>query len=269
MKKFINRKQKFVIFGRIIHTDFFIKELKSRGYPKPTVIVSLDNEYFRDERLLGSYGLWSKLENLANDNFCDLYKLKSVNSKDCFEILNASKCNIAISINCRNIIKKELIDLSCKKGFLLMEDRKFFDISYIVEKQFNEFKEWMDLVTVHGMVNEEVLKKITCGVLLVSNMSNNNYDITDRCVELHKNNNNIIGLITQTNKRYKDLITFRPGISINNDIIDDQQYKNINEIKDMPDIVIVGRTIYNSKDILNTNKNINNKINLKFSQIAL
>ena len=81
-----------------------------------------------------------------------------------------------------NSFKKELIKLSNNNNFLLMEDRKFFDISYIVEKQYEPFKEWIDLVTVHGLVNNEVLRKITCSVLLVSDMSNNDYNIMDNCL---------------------------------------------------------------------------------------
>ena len=166
--------------------------------------------------------------------------------------------------NHMNSFKKELIRLSYDNNFLLMEDRKFFDISYIVEKQYDFFKEWIDLVTVHGMVNSEVLNKFTCGVLLVSNMSNNNYDITERCIELSKNNNNVIGLITQNNIKHNDLMNFTPGISFNDVNINDQKYKNIDNIKKsyMPDIVIVGRAIYNSKDIVITVQNLNDKINL-------
>ena len=90
-----------------------------------------------------------------------------------------------------NSFKKELIKLSNNNNFLLMEDRKFFDISYIVEKQYEPFKEWIDLVTVHGLVNNEVLRKITCSVLLVSDMSNNDYNIIENCIDLCNHNNNI------------------------------------------------------------------------------
>ena len=40
-------KYRFVIFGKIIHTDFFIKLLSEYGFPKPLVIISLDEEYYR------------------------------------------------------------------------------------------------------------------------------------------------------------------------------------------------------------------------------
>ncbi len=107
MKK---NKYKFVIFGKIIHTDFFIKLLDKWGFEKPLVIISLDNEYHRDERLLTPYNLYSKIEDLAKDGLCDLYKLESVNNNETIKLLDQYNVNIAISINCRNIIKKNIID---------------------------------------------------------------------------------------------------------------------------------------------------------------
>ena len=148
-------------------------------------------------------------------------------------------------------------DLTCLSNdlkFMIMEDRKFFDISYIVEKQFSFYKNWVDLVTVHGVVNDGVIKKIDAGVLLVANMSNNNYDITDNCLELCNNNDNIVGFITQKNIIYKNLLNFTPGISFEDKTIDDQKYRNISNISnnDMPDIIIIGRAIYDSNNILET-----------------
>jgi uridine monophosphate synthetase len=161
----------------------------------------------------------------------------------------------------RDKFKEDLIDLSNSEKFLLMEDRKFFDTSYIVEKQYNYFKEWIDIVTVHGLVTDDVITKIDCSILLIANMSNNNFDFTESCIKICKNNNNILGFITQKKIKHNDLLNFTPGISLDETIIDDQQYKNIDNIdeKNKPDIIIVGRTIYNSANILETIKLINNK----------
>ena len=158
--------------------------------------------------------------------------------------------------------KNDLIRISKQYDFLLMEDRKFFDISYIVEKQFSFFDGWIDLVTVHGMVNDAVVKKINTGVLLVANMSNNTYDITNDCIELCKNNSNIVGFITQKNIVYDKLLNLTPGISFDDVCIDDQSYRNINNINcvNMPDIIIVGRAIYNSDNPLQTVFNIKSKV---------
>jgi len=103
-------KYRFVIFGKIIHTDFFIKLLSEYGFPKPLVIISLDEEYYRDERLLSPYGLNSNIEDLSNQGLCVLYKMKTINSEEALDLFSKYKVNIGISINCRNIIKKKIID---------------------------------------------------------------------------------------------------------------------------------------------------------------
>ena len=60
-------------------------------------------------------------------------------------------------------------------------------------------------------------------------------------------------------------MNFTPGISIETKKIKDQNYKNIFTIKkeDLPDIIIIGRGIYNSPNILEIVKSINQNINLK------
>tara|TARA_X000001036_G_scaffold215751_1_gene201998 strand:+ start:1808 stop:2476 length:669 start_codon:yes stop_codon:yes gene_type:complete len=151
--------------------------------------------------------------------------------------------------------------LSTGLNFMIMEDRKFFDISYIVEKQFSFFKGWVDLVTVHGFVSDAVIKSIDAGVLLVSEMSNNTYDISDRCMELYRNNNNVVGFIAQ--KKIDNIMSFTPGISFDDKKVGDQKYRNISDISSdqMPDIIIVGRAIYEADNIVDAVKEMNVRIN--------
>jgi len=141
-----------------------------------------------------------------------------------------------------------LIKCSIEHNFLIMEDRKFVDISSIVEKQFLKFCNWIDLVTVHGTVSSEVVSKL-CGVLLVANMSNNNFDLTSKTIELANNNlNNMIGFITQFRINCKeDLICMTPGISNKITRINDQNYKTKESVD--TDYIIVGRALYNSENI--------------------
>ena len=148
-------------------------------------------------------------------------------------------------------------------NFMIMEDRKFFDISSIVEKQFAFFRDWVDLVTVHGLVNDAVIKCIEAGVLLVSQMSNNTYDITGNCIEIYKNNANVVGFITQNKIDYGNIMSFTPGISFEDTQIEDQRYRNIDNISinDLPDIIIVGRAIYNAPNIVEAVRDMNAKIN--------
>ena len=101
---------RFVIFGKIIHTDYFINLLDKYGFPKPLVIISLDEEYHRDERLLTPFGLNSKVEVLAKKGLCHLYKMKTVNCEEALTLFDEYQVNIGISINCRNIIKKMVIN---------------------------------------------------------------------------------------------------------------------------------------------------------------
>ena len=152
------------------------------------------------------------------------------------------------------IFVEQMLDLSTKYNFLIMEDRKFNDISSIVEKQYMKYQNWCDLVTVHGIINEEVIKKLS-GILLVANMSNNNFDVTQSVLSMAQNNKDrVIGFITQYKIKDDSFISMTPGINnLYSTDGKDQEYRKINEID--ADIYIVGRGIYNSKDPEVTIKN--------------
>ena len=143
----------------------------------------------------------------------------------------------------------ELLELSQKHGFLIMEDRKFVDISSIVEKQYYAFHNWADMVTVHGSVSKETVEKLS-GALIVANMSNNDYDFTDRSKVLAQScMNNVVGFISQHRINIQDennLYTMTPGVSFKKGTSNDQRYR---EPKDVDtDFYIVGRGIYMSDD---------------------
>ena len=153
---------------------------------------------------------------------------------DCIEIEN--------EIN----FKERLIELSIKYDFLIMEDRKFVDISSIVEIQYNKFKNWVDLVTVHGSVVDNVLDKLS-GALIVANMSNNNYDLSEKAKNMaERKPDNVIGLISQHRIQSENMYTFTPGISSSLKNVDDQNYRSIKDVDS--DIFIVGRSIYKSNE---------------------
>ena len=154
----------------------------------------------------------------------------------------------------RNTFKETLIALSIKHDFLIMEDRKFNDISYIVKKQYKSFGSWVDMVTVHTLVTPEVITSLS-GVLLVANMSNNDYDFSDKAVNLAINNKtHVIGFISQK-RLHNDFICMTPGISLTNKKIDDQNHRALSNID--TDFKIIGRAIYNSNDLISDIKNIN------------
>ena len=145
--------------------------------------------------------------------------------------------------------KQKLIELSIKYDFLIMEDRKFVDISSVVESQYDKFCNWVDLVTVHSTVTNETISKLS-GALIVANMSNNTYDYTEDAINLSKNNpNNVVGFISQHRiLENSNLYTMTPGISFKESNDSDQKYRNIENVD--CDFFIVGRTLYNSEDIM-------------------
>ena len=172
------------------------------------------------------------------------------------EILNKIGKNIVICkihydiINCDhyegNFIS-DLIECSIKYNFLIMEDRKFVDISYIIDKQYAKFCNWADLVTVHGSVTDMAIRNMS-GVLLVANMSNNNYNLTEQSLATAKSNpNNMIGFITQHRIEHEDLVCMTPGIASANKQIKDQIYKKPSDVD--TDYIIVGRALYNSENV--------------------
>lgn len=145
-----------------------------------------------------------------------------------------------------------LIDLSIKYNFLIMEDRKFNDISYIVNMQYKNYRNWVDLITVHSLVSNDVISNLS-GVLIVANMSNNNYNFNTKAVSLAESNiNNVIGFITQERIKCNNMICMTPGISLEKKNIKDQNYKTKKDID--TDYIIVGRALYNSDNIENVIK---------------
>jgi len=198
-----------------------------------------------------------EISNLKKSNLCFAADIE--NPTKLFNILDKIGeyiviCKIHYDIinidNYEGDFKKELINLSIKHNFLIMEDRKFVDISYIVNKQYSQFRNWVDLVTVHSSVSTEVISKLS-GVLLVVNMSNNTYDFSQKAIKLAEENpNNMVGFITQNRITFGDLICMTPGISLHTSNVDDQKYRNISEVD--TDYIIVGRDLYNSENIEKT-----------------
>ena len=112
--------------------------------------------------------------------------------------------------------------------------------------QYKKFRNWVDLVTVHSLVTNDVLSVLS-GCLIVANMSNNNYNFTEKAIEMAKqSSNNVVGFITQERININDMVCMTPGISSSNSKIDDQKYRTSDEVD--TDYIIVGRAIYNSKE---------------------
>ena len=131
-----------------------------------------------------------------------------------------------------------------------MEDRKFVDISYTVEKQYRKYAKWIDLITVMGNVHSEVVSKLS-GVVLIGNMSNNKHDYMETTKEIADTYpERIVGLVTQYRIDLNGLINMTPGINKETCSVGDQNYRTIKDVD--TDIVIVGRGIYNSDDYISS-----------------
>lgn len=142
--------------------------------------------------------------------------------------------------------KTKLLEYSLKFDFLIMEDRKFNDISQIVQKQYIVFENWVDMITVHVLVNPQVLQKLS-GAIIVANMSNNTYDFSKQATEMaFANENHVIGFVSQT-RIDNHFVNMTPGISLYSKNEDDQNYRTIDKVD--TDIIIVGRAIYNSQNV--------------------
>ena len=146
--------------------------------------------------------------------------------------------------------KIRLLQLSIEKDFLIMEDRKFVDISSIVDKQYKISLSWVDLVTVHGSVNPEVLTKLS-GIVLVSNMSNNCWNFDEETIAMSKTHSNrVIGFVTQyklsvNGEKERKMVQMTPGISGTMTSASDQKYRAPDKLE--TDYMIVGRAVYNSE----------------------
>lgn len=145
-------------------------------------------------------------------------------------------------------IKEKLVDLSVKHEFLIMEDRKFVDISYTVSKQYEKYSKWVDLVTVMGNVHSDVVSCMA-GVILISNMSNGSFDATDSSLNISdKYPERVVGFVSQHRIEKEGFYTMTPGVKLVSDVDGDQQYRGKDLID--ADILIVGRGIYKSEDVV-------------------
>lgn len=102
---------KFAIFGKIHYLDYFLKRIRAEGFPVPVVFVSPEQQYVRDRRLLARYGLYSDLESLEREGYALTREFEDVNDPECLKEIAVHGCNVGFSINCRNIIKRALINL--------------------------------------------------------------------------------------------------------------------------------------------------------------
>lgn len=239
------------------------------------------------ERVALSY---EKRANLANNSI----------SKKLFEIMAVKQTNLCLSADLsvsRDIIElvkeigehicllkthvdviedfndefaNELTLLANKYNFLIMEDRKYADIGNTVSLQYSkglyQVSKWADLVTVHSLPGEGVLKGIQNvlngnkerGVFLLAEMSSQDNLISQQYTEAtmkiaDKYENLVSGIVcqTKTTVKHPGLIQLTPGVQLES--VQDglgQQYNSPENVilERGADIAAVGRGIYLAKN---------------------
>lgn len=141
-----------------------------------------------------------------------------------------------------------------RHNFMVIEDRKFADIPFIVSKQFHIFNTHVDMVTVHGIMGHaliEAFEKHDVGLLLIHKLSlEGNFlraPATYHIRDLATKYPNIVGFISRE-KVLLSHLTFQPGISFEE--ATDKRGQTYRLPNASGDIFIVGRDIYESDDIL-------------------
>lgn len=168
------------------------------------------------------------------------------------DIINIDKYNnIVLPTKNKRCFIEDLIKLSIKHNFLIMEDRKFIDSINVVKKQYNIFNSWIDLITVHSIISSDIIS-ILSGVIIVANTVNDNYDFYERAGDLVNNNSkNVIGFLSQNVIKIDNynLICLTPYSNKNiNHGQDNKKDENIVFVSNniINNYTIVGEEIYDS-----------------------
>lgn len=164
------------------------------------------------------------------------------------------KLHIDIYPNPLKILKK-VWKLSKKHNFIVIEDRKFADISHTTKKQLCLINKYIDIATTHLISGEGILEafreyNLTC--LPISEMSTINNLITPLYTQSvykisQKYKDIVLGFICQKPPLFPEFISFIPGINLEVSKDGDQKYQKPNG--DINNYYIVGRGIYHSDDL--------------------
>lgn len=190
---------------------------------------------------------------------------------------------------------EKLFKMKKKYNFLVWEDRKLCDIGHtnllVVEKllsfqffeEFNknikhkEYKsekliDFISILPIGGELSLTPLFEMDIGIFLLSQMSSQgnyfNDIITNNIIQISKTyykTGKISGIINQSLNPYiiqYPMLSIMPGIShLSSEDNMGQQYQEITKLKNIPDIFVVGRAIYQSENPEESITNLLNKIN--------
>lgn len=277
---------------------YLLETLKSAGKLKPAVVKSV-NEYiaksqiklqnipekparitmtFADRAKVAKNEVSRallKIMDLKKTNLCLAADLSS--SEEIFNVIEAVGPFICLLKTHVDIVKdfnqnfvKTIQNLAEKYNFLIMEDRKFADIGNTVGLQYSEgiyeISSWADLVTVHSLPGEGVLKGLKAavsglsprGVFLLAEMSSEGNLITsdykEKTIKMCAAHSDFVaGVVAQSIDLVQDpgLIQLTPGVKL------EEGGDNLGQKYNTPeyvmkekgaDIAVVGRGIISSKN---------------------
>jgi len=149
----------------------------------------------------------------------------------------------------------KLVDYKKKYNLILWEDRKFADIGNIMIKQVKNsiyyYLDWVDVFSIHCITGYESLNATMSEFpklkwILIGQLSSNgnliDEDYKNKCKEIYKMNENIVGVVCQEYLG-PEYIHIVPGISKHVESDNQgQQYSNAEE-KAFADFFVVGRSI--------------------------
>lgn len=222
------------------------------------------DEQISNSKLIIKNTITQKLLKLINEKKTNLIisldVCKTEELLDMLELIGDHICAVKIHFDIFNLIGENFMmyldDIKKRKRFLVIEDRKFADIPYISLKQLDIIPNIADIITVHGICGESLIKELNnrnIGLLPVHMLSieGNLIDTTysNKLLDICKKYDNIVGFVSQ--EKIDNYLTFSPGIKLieGTDGMG-QCYKTISDCNN--DIFIVGRGIYESDNILET-----------------
>lgn len=171
-----------------------------------------------------------------------------------FDIIDFKEMNL-------DIFCKELLNMKNSYDLFIIDDRKYADIGSIVVKQITTMNqlvgsELVDLITVHCITGESMISEVNnldVGILLIHQLSTKDNLIDKlyslKVLDIAERVPNVVGFISQerTDER---LLTFSPGISVVSS--SDGMGQCYNEPSELSDFYIIGRSIYQSENQVET-----------------
>lgn len=252
-------------------TDYISKPLQVNK--KPSRITIPFSERAKNAKTEVSRTLFNLME-LKKTNLC-----LAADVAKCEEVLNLAEligpfiCLLKLHVDILEDFNENFItslkSIAEKHNFLIMEDRKFADIGNTVSLQYSKgiykISNWADLVTVHSLPGDGILKAFNeaigdnkRGVFLLAEMSSDknllNSDYAKKTMEMSELYSNIVsGIVAQSADLIKDpgMIQLTPGCKL------DEGSDNLGQKYDTPefivgekgaDIAVVGRGIIASKN---------------------